>query len=383
MAQPTHERILEFGTITQVNHPQIYEYVRSNVLSLFRSGILVDNDGEGTLVVCRIKSQENTSESKPEQKSSTLKSFKGKIHKQTATTCLVCGEEIEGTGFVLHKTRRQTHTLCLECAEGYLKPIVENMTDQIRRGLRRDKLNILQCPGNVQGEHRNMCSCKLKIQDLFKTNYEQRTMFVKRCTTPGNCDKVTYSSGTYKNTKGKLCKCLHYNESIQNYIKRTGINLISPPRLDPGSDLGTMIFRVSYVLDDPNRCICPNRQCGMVVESDPHIQKISCENCQTSWCRNCNVSPYHENMSCMAYESSQSQTEDGKYKWELYQKGELKDCPSCYAPTLKRSGCNKMYCEQCKTKWCWICRKIGVDYDHFNDQTNGACAGRLWEGVED
>lgn len=381
MSQITSQSILEMGTIIQAENPDVYEHVRSNILSLFRSGISVSNDGEGTLVISRLKS-ENKTDVEP-KKESQITSFKGKLHKHTANVCLICSEKIKDDSFILHKTRRQTHSLCFECAEGYIKPIAENITDQIRRGVRTNKTGIFQCPGNIDGEYRNLCSCKLNIKKVFETNYEQTHIYVKKCEAE-KCKKVIFVPyNEYINKKGfKVCKCSHFKETLKNYSERTGINTIIPPRLNPGSDLATMIFRIKYVLDDPNRHICPNRQCGMVIDSEPHIQHIICDNCETSFCRNCNVSPYHKNMSCLTYESSQSETEDGKYKWNLYREGDLKDCPECFAPTLKRSGCNKMWCERCNTKWCWICREADIDYSHFNNTGTGNCSGRLWEGTE-
>lgn len=54
-----------------------------------------------------------------------------------------------------------------------------------------------------------------------------------------------------------------------------------------------------------------------------------------------------------------------------------KRCPkkSCNLPINKDSGCNKMICLQCQTKFCWSCNTIlngmANPYDHF--QNNDKC----------
>ena len=140
------------------------------------------------------------------------------------------------------------------------------------------------------------------------------------------------------------------------------------------------MFRINYVMSNTDTYVCPNRQCGEIMHSDNAYEtELNCISCKTNWCKNCNVSPFHKNMSCHSYEARESKTEDGQYKWKLYREGRLKDCPKCRSPAMKTEGCNKMYCTQCGIKWCWVCRAADINYDHFNDQSKNPCAGRLWE----
>ncbi len=35
----------------------------------------------------------------------------------------------------------------------------------------------------------------------------------------------------------------------------------------------------------------------------------------------------------------------------------FKECPGCTVMTEKTHGCNKISCENCKTRWCFYCGK--------------------------
>ena len=63
-------------------------------------------------------------------------------------------------------------------------------------------------------------------------------------------------------------------------------------------------------------------------------------------------------------------------------KGLLKFCPMCHAPSIKNNGCNKMLCTICNNVWCWLCRKDSISYDHYNTNLTGSCIGKLWDGVD-
>jgi len=65
--------------------------------------------------------------------------------------------------------------------------------------------------------------------------------------------------------------------------------------------------------------------------------------------------------------------------------GRVKNCPNCRTGIEKISGCNKMHCENCHTKFCWMCLEVITDYDHYRvDELNGpsGCQGKLFEGTE-
>merc|ERR1712070_250896 len=43
-----------------------------------------------------------------------------------------------------------------------------------------------------------------------------------------------------------------------------------------------------------------------------------------------------------------------------------KSCPGCKMAITKSAGCNKMRCGSCGTKFCWLCGKSDIEYDHFS-----------------
>jgi hypothetical protein len=137
--------------------------------------------------------------------------------------------------------------------------------------------------------------------------------------------------------------------------------------------------------------VCPNRECGDLVETHPDdpITRTECQSCHFIWCRNCQLSPYHDGMSCIENEAKQSETPTGKLIWEKNQKGDLEFCPQCRTPTEKVRNadgkfvaCNKIICAHCQNKWCWLCKATGIDYDHYNFKSKSRCANKLWEGTD-
>ena len=303
---------------------------------------------------------------------------KPKLHNQAV--CLVCEEDLGNGSMTLHRTRRQTHSLCGDCVDGYIIPILENMTDILRQNLKKD-IHFFKCPGNTKGELRNMCNHEINMLHLYNAYYTETINRPQECPSGLACRKVMIRSDQLLNVpQTKICKLAHHNECPQQYKIRTGIQLHQPPILDIGSQVGTMMFRINYVITNTNTSICPNRQCGNVIHSENIYEAaLNCTSCKTTWCKNCNVSPFHKNMSCHAYEAKESKTEDGQYKWKLYRSGHLKDCPSCRSPAMKSEGCNKMSCIMCGVKWCWVCRAANIDYDHFNSQSANPCSGKLWD----
>jgi hypothetical protein len=243
-----------------------------------------------------------------------------KIHKKSGYACMVCEEKSENN-IVFHKTRRQTHSLCLDCAIGYLTPIISQSTDNVRNNIRRGS-DMIKCPGSVTGHTRNQCKHMINI------------------------------------------------------------NTINIPQCELSLDL----FRLIYVLKTDNTYLCPVSKCGGVVEVDPDYigNNLICHGgCNSSWCRNCLISPFHVGKSCIEVEAESKNTENGKMIWELKNKGKLKFCPCCKAPCIKNNGCNKMLCTVCNSKWCWLCKEIDIEYDHYNTSITGGCTGKLWEGVDE
>ena len=242
-----------------------------------------------------------------------------------AKICICCSEETDKT-ILLHKTRRQTHQLCYDCAVGYLSPIIKTMTNNIRRHIKTNCT--IKCPGTYHGNMRNKCC---KIIPITSSN-------------------------------------LLVNEDFPLYID---------------------ILRIKALINIPNTVLCINEDCGNVVEMVGIFNKITCTQCNTIWCNNCLAEPYHDGLSCLEHEIQTQDNDHIKYLRELNNQGTLKFCPSCHVATTKEKnqtgadvGCNKITCTTCGIKWCWLCQKANIDYDHFNSNGKDPCSNKLWLGTE-
>lgn len=225
-------------------------------------------------------------------------------------------------GIILHKTKRQTHVLCVDCAEGYLTPIFKNITNLLAISNNPEQYLTVKCPGSYRGLKRNKCSHKINIKKLI---------------VPDNSTIAT-----------DLVRILFCDVNAGRYICRHCFDLV---------DVGVYYF-----------------------DNDLH-----CQSCNTSWCKTCNIQPYHTGFSCLEHEVIMNSTENGKKISELQKKGELKFCPVCKAPTTKEKnkdgkdiGCNKIKC-LCGIYWCFLCKDVNIDYNHYS---SGNCENRLWEGVD-
>lgn len=243
-----------------------------------------------------------------------------KLRKRTGSTCMICDEKICSDGssaVVLHKTRRQVHALCIECIQGYLTGPLIIMTNNIRRNIRKN-ITMFKCPGNYHGLKRNQCSHNVDILSL------------------------------------KIPEVLQIH---------------------------TDIFRIGYIMKSPIAFLCPNKKCCNVVDVDVLYasNSLTCAYCDTNWCRQCLISPYHENKTCLEYEVDNQQGDNAKFIHEMNRQGKVKFCPTCKSPIFRDGGCNKMHCESCDTKFCWLCKVTDIDYSHYSE---GVCSQKLWEGTD-
>jgi hypothetical protein len=240
-------------------------------------------------------------------------------HNKFKSVCIICDEQLNKDFILLHKTRRYTHIICFNCSKNYLPYFLEKITSNLRQNIRINSDII--CPGSYYSPLRNQCKHHVSFLDF----------------------NVPETSPFY-----------------------------------------TDIFRIKYVLQNSHIYLCSNKKCGDVIETNPfnYIHRTECQSCGNVWCISCQSKPYHENMSCIEYEASLNQTVNGKYITELKNQKQLFFCPTCKVPTMKNEGCNKIYCVTCGTKWCWLCLKVGVDYDHFNTFGINPCANRLWESTK-
>lgn len=254
-----------------------------------------------------------------------------KIHKITKRICPVCYTECDSKNIVIfHKTRRQTHILCCDCAENYLRPKLKIITRNLQNN------NYIQS-NNF---------------DRYGSNYW--------VSCPGNC-----------------------HGELRNFCSRKSFlhKMIFPSNFA----LNTDIFRILYVLKNENYVICLNNDCLNLIETNSNY--AVCSECKTEFCKQCTVSPYHKNLSCLEYQTEQKNSETGKFLFERKEKGILKFCPGCHTATEKVTNnqgkfvaCNKIFCVHCGIKWCWLCKAKNIDYDHFR---NGDCKGKLWKGIDE
>lgn len=312
-----------------------------------------------------------------------------KRHLASGTKCLICEDP---PCIVLHKTKRQTHSLCEDCMIGYITPKVNDLIEQIRSKPDGSFLTtcrpVFKCPGNVNGEHRNMCEHEIDISEFYQRLYEGGTVYFKVCNNVP-CTKIYMKNGICKNVPGKkVCRMLHhYLENIYQYGRRVGVEVSTPSLvkklgLNLPEKLSNDLSRISAVMKNRDICLCFNRDCSSMLSIEGSIQRIDCYNCETSWCRKCAVSPYHEGRSCEEFKIEMESTDDGQYFKRMEEAGLLRKCPGCSVYQSKIEGCNKMSCSQCGIFWCWLCGEKVTGYEHFNTRNTNKCAGKLWKGTE-
>jgi hypothetical protein len=247
-----------------------------------------------------------------------------KKHVISSSTCLICTENIS-KGKVLHKSRRLTHKLCDDCFQQYIDIESTNILIKLKSNIREPRTYNIQCCGSYHGQHRNHCSACINISNLIVENNHQD---------------------------------LHNKLSCILEIKNNPHYLLCP--------------------------VCPVSQSSIYLSD---YDSVTCNSCAHNWCKKCMTTPYHVGLTCIEHQAKENKTETGKLIWEKKMKGILKFCPTCNTPTEKETdingnftGCNKMSCAVCLTRWCWLCNEKNINYDHFTTSIN--CANRLWEGVE-
>lgn len=242
------------------------------------------------------------------------RNMKPKIRVKTGSHCCICDDTIESNPLIIHKTRRQTHAMCEDCGIQLLSMEIKSIMSNMRKNIRS---TIIKCPGTIHSQLRNQCNTNIDI-----------TMF--------------------------------------RY------------QIDSSQPIMTDLIKLCILSEHSSIYACPNTNCENIIEDIYGDYNLECNLCSINWCKSCLTSPYHENLTCLEYELQETNTENGRYLKELLRQGTLKTCPRCKTPTIKASGCNKMYCESCNCKWCWLCSLTNIDYNHFNMEGTNPCAGKLW-----
>ena len=97
-------------------------------------------------------------------------------------------------------------------------------------------------------------------------------------------------------------------------------------------------------------CPCPTADCKGLVDS-----KFYCNLCEKTICRRCRVPLKDEEK----HECDEQVIETVKLL-----RGDTKACPKCATPIYKISGCDQMWCTQCRTAFSWKTGKIMTGVIH-------------------
>lgn len=167
-------------------------------------------------------------------------------------------------------------------------------------------------------------------------------------------------SGTFNGQKRNSCK------------KELDVTQLKIP--DSIESIHILIAKIT-AFTMPGATCCLSGVCNNVILVPEGIDIINCDACQLTWCRKCNVSPYHTKMSCNQYKIMNDNSTEGQYIKKMIEEGKIKLCKGCNHAIERNQGCNKMTCSKCKTTMCWICSESGIDYSHFS---SGPCSQKLW-----
>ncbi|KAI1709131.1 cutC family domain-containing protein [Ditylenchus destructor] len=110
---------------------------------------------------------------------------------------------------------------------------------------------------------------------------------------------------------------------------------------------------------------CTNCGIAMEMEVPREVDKVfKCLSCGHSYCRFCERDwKLHFGLSCKEAEAKDK--EDARHKLEIrLNEAIIRKCPRCNLAFVKSEKCNKMIC-RCGLTMCYICRKTGIDYNHF------------------
>ncbi|KAL3864204.1 hypothetical protein ACJMK2_005908 [Sinanodonta woodiana] len=135
---------------------------------------------------------------------------------------------------------------------------------------------------------------------------------------------------------------------------------------------------------------CPRCKNPVIMEPEEQLSLACCTICTYSFCTDC-LESWHQGEECKSklqmLENAKRKMEERKnqkeedalehrrklklladeYENQMYIKTKTKRCPTCVAPIVKISGCNKVICTNCMSPLCWVCERKINGYDHFVD----------------
>lgn len=111
---------------------------------------------------------------------------------------------------------------------------------------------------------------------------------------------------------------------------------------------------------DPNLHYCPTPDCPYIVywEDDGTTPpKLFCPLCDSTSCIKCSVGPYHDGISCEAFQCLPATTQNERLTASFFEqnKKRFRECRRCHTLVEKKEGsCAKMKC-RCGYRFCFIC----------------------------
>lgn len=177
-----------------------------------------------------------------------------------------------------------------------------------------------------------------------------------------------------------ICNCFICKKCFVSYINNVDINTIKESGLPcpkcheiielyiirqlAGQESYEKVNRiiVSMLSSAVNFIQCPLNNCQKItyVDEISTNSKIHCSSCNASICASCNISPYHDFVTCDEYKK-QLKTSEGDIRPDT-----IFPCPKCSSLIESLSNCNLMKCSQCKIQICAECKKeIFDNYRHF------------------
>jgi hypothetical protein len=129
---------------------------------------------------------------------------------------------------------------------------------------------------------------------------------------------------------------------------------------------------------------CPKANCtGFAVVENPDV-KFYCLKCSTTKCVRCDVTPFHEGLTCDQFMEWKRDNDNGDNSFEEYVESEKHGkCPNCSLVVSKTEGCNHITCF-CGTHFCYLCNeKLDPEdpYPHFRGNGGSRCG--LFEVPDD
>lgn len=244
-----------------------------------------------------------------------------RVNSITRSSCVICLTEYDQDSqrITIHETKRQVHSACVECIDMYIS---EKINIMLLNGTYKstDIMSMhITCPGNPHGLQKNQC------KHTFRCCSDKYT---------SRCPKTT--------------------------------------------DLAQTIYKLKT---SDKLHLCTQKSCRRVVE-ETIFYMIDCPDCHTTKCTLCNAEPFHLGMNCEQYKQHDRSNDSYKELEELLRMNVVRLCPSCnHAIEKTNDTCNKVYCSECHTKFCWLCGEAHIDYDHFRLGNTNKCAGKLFDGI--